>query len=176
MAEEHLVNLLDIADFIPLRQRARQFIQLLRHRICSRRAVSALPFIPQITQVVIAVTPEGIRIFLCKCNRGVEGIPVQLQVILLIPVVWNVHQTHRPFCHFLFHDFFRPFKHPRFQVDVRDHQYFHTPPPMHSIPWFSASSPSFSWTPSPRNSHRSTGRFLPGAPYRPGEWRSSCFW
>ena len=103
MREQNIIDSVEICQLPLIRQRFPQHPQLFTDCPRCDLGIACLPLVPQITDIMISIAPQSIRILFCKCYRRIIGLDVQIQIELLAPVVRNVHQADCPVRFYFFH-------------------------------------------------------------------------
>ena len=125
MGKQHIVNFLNKLDRMIFRNRPAKFQKLSLYRCGCHGTVSALKAVPEVAEVMISVTPSGIRKSCSKSYRFVVCFFIKCNVIFSVPVIRNIHQTYCTICHPCIHNSCCLPKHLRFQMYIRNYQNFH---------------------------------------------------
>lgn len=85
--------------------------------------IACFPFFPDIADVVVAVAEERAGMFRGESACCVEGLSVQIQIVLLPPVVHEIAHTDNLVAGRFGEYFFCPVKDPGFQMNIGNDQY-----------------------------------------------------
>lgn len=99
-------------DYFPKQLHVNQAIFL--NRIFCHTTITTLWLMPQIAQIMVSITSRCIRKCFCELDCFIISFFIECDVILLSPIIWDVHQTHSLISNALLHKRFSLLKHTRF--------------------------------------------------------------